>query len=64
MRSITRSDLTGRSVVELRVLAAIFNRLLLAAPPLSADWHAAATTLDTIKAERDRRLHEVQRIAV
>ena len=47
MRSITRSDLTGRSVVELRVLAAIFNRLLLAAPPLSADWHAAATTLDT-----------------
>jgi hypothetical protein len=31
MRSITRADLTGRSAVELSVLAAMFNRLLLAA---------------------------------
>jgi hypothetical protein len=56
MTTITRADLTGRSTVELTVLAAIFNRLLLAAPPLSADWQAAADAAHAIRAERDCRL--------
>lgn len=63
MRTITRADLTGRNTVELTVLTAIFNRLLLAAPPLSTEWRAAADAVHAIRAERDCRLNEPFRCA-
>lgn len=64
MRIITRTDLIGRSAAELRVLAGIFNSIMLAAPPLSAEWRAAADAVTAIAAERDLRLDEPFKRAV
>jgi hypothetical protein len=64
MKTITRSNLKGRSATELRVLAGIFNSIMVAAHPLSAEWRAAADAVTAIQAERDLRLSEPFKCAV
>jgi len=63
MKTVTTSDLARASGTELRVLAGIFNSLLVSTEPLSAEWQAAANAVDAIAAERNRRLAMPFRLA-